>query len=88
MSISIGPLATPPSEDGSGPTSPENVRGDALLSSTLDEIADVFQLGEAFPYKEVDDAEEPIREVPKSTRRGMWRRIANWCFGGAAGRGT
>ena len=79
-----GHSARPASRDGSEATSPESVRGDALLQDTLDEIADLFRIKEAFPYGQGEKEED--RPMPR--RPSLWRRVADWCLGRAAGPGA
>ena len=82
MDSSNGHSVTRPSKAGSGPTSAESVRDDALLQDTLDEIAELFRIKEAFPFaEEKQDAEQEEGEVE---RPGWWRRVADWCFGRSA----
>lgn len=83
-----GHSAPQASRDGSGATSAESARDDALLQSTLDEIAELFRIKEAFPFTEESDEEEGNKDVP-AARTGQghswWRRVADWCFGRSAG---
>jgi len=87
MDSSNGHYATQPSRDGSEVTSAESVRDDALLQSTLDEIAELFRLNEVFPFEEEaeDVNQDPEGQLQKVTRRGLCRRIADWCLGRSPG---
>jgi len=89
MDSSTGHYAPQASRGGSDPTSPESGKDDALLQSTWDEVAELFRINEVFPFEEEaeDVNQEPEGEVRKVTRRGIWRRIADWCFGRAPGPG-
>ena len=75
MAYSDGPQETPGSLGGSEATSSEK-RRDALLQSTVDELADLFRIEECFPFhQELDD------DSVDEGRVGFWGRVANWFSG-------
>ena len=76
-----GHYVSPASKDGNAPTSPESVRDDALLSSTLDEIVDLFHIEEAFPFAKEEEKDDAPQEP---TRPSWWRRVADWFCGRSA----
>lgn len=80
MATSTGPCDSGASKAGRDRSSSERRRADALLQDTLDEIASVFRIEEAFPFAAQEEHYEP--------RRSLWTRVKDWFYGRSARRGA